>query len=149
MMIFVLVFLGVFALIALPLVGSSLVPSRSTQQAIATLDSALKTESQEKRQLTMNLKKNENISSIPWLNQKLLKLELTPYLRKMLAQAAVPWSTGRLMMMSAALFVLPAYAVMAYLSSLPIALGAGALLGMAPFGWVMFKRARRFGAFEK
>jgi len=148
-LIVVLVFLGVFALVALPLLGSGLIPSRSAQQAIATLDSALKTESQEKRQLAMDLKKNENISSIPWLNQKLMKLELTPYLRKMLNQAALPWSAGRLMLMSAALFVLPAYAVMQYVSSIPIALGAGVALGLAPFGWVMFKRARRFSAFEK
>jgi len=149
MLIVALVFLGVFALIALPLLGSGLVPSRSTQQAIATLDSALKTESQEKRELAMNLRKSENISSIPWLNQTLMKMELTPFLRRMLNQAALPWSPGRLMLMSAALFVLPAYAVMQYVNSLPIALGAGVLLGLAPFGWVMFKRARRFTAFEK
>ena len=149
MLIIALVFLGVFALIALPLLGSGLVPSKSTQQAIATLDSALKTETQEKRELAMNLKKNENISSIPWLNQTLGKMELTPYLRKMLSQAALPWSPGRLMLMSAALFVIPAWAVMQYLNSIPIALGAGALLSLAPFGWVMFKRARRFTAFEK
>jgi len=149
MLVVAIAFVGVFTLIALPLLGSGLVPSRSTQQAIATLDSALKTESAEKRQLAMNVKKDENISSIPWLNQRLLKLEVTPYLRKMLSQAALPWSAGRLLIMSAALFVIPAYALIQYTTSLPLALGAGILLGLAPFGWVMFKRARRFGAFEK
>jgi tight adherence protein B len=149
LLILALVFLGVFTAVALPLLGSGLVPTRTQQQALATLDSALKTETQEKRQLAMDLKKNESLSSIPWLNQKLLKLELTPHLRKMLAQAALPWSAGKLLMLSAALFAIPAYVVMQYLNSIPIALGAGAALSLAPYGWVMFKRGRRFSAFEK
>ena len=149
MLIIVLVFIGVFTLVALPLAGSGLVPSRTTQQAMATLDSALKSESPEKRQLTVNLKKNEMLSSIPWLNKKLLNLEVTPYLRRMISQAALSWSAGRLLVMSLALFVIPAYAIYEYFSSIPIALGVGALMGIAPFGWVMFKRKRRFAAFEK
>jgi tight adherence protein B len=144
-----LVFVGVFILVALPLVGSGLVPSRSTQQAIATLDSALKTESQEKRQLALDLKKNENLSSIPWLNNKLLKFELTPYLRKLLNQANLKWSAGRLMVVSIALLIIPPYAILQYVDSIPLALLAGLALGCAPIGWVLFKRSRRFGAFEK
>jgi tight adherence protein B len=148
-LIIALVFVGVFTLVALPLLGSGLVPSRSTQQALATLDSALRTESQEKRQLAMDLKKNETLSSIPWLNQKLLRLEVTPYLRRMLSQAALPWSAGRLMILSAALFVIPPYALLQYVDSIPLAILAGIVLGFAPLGWVLFKRSRRFSAFEK
>ncbi len=144
-----LVFLGVFILVALPLVGSGLVPSRSTQQAIATLDSALKTETQEKRQLTMDLKKNETISSIPWLNNKLLKFEIVPYLRKLLNQAALTWSPGRLMIVTLALLFIPPYAMLQYVDSVPIALLLGLVLGSAPIGFVLFKRSRRFNAFEK
>jgi tight adherence protein B len=51
--------------------------------------------------------------------------------------------------MSLALFIIPAYAVLQYVDSIPVALGAGVLLGFAPFGWVLFKRSRRFNAFEK
>jgi tight adherence protein B len=149
MIIIGLVFVGVFILVALPLVGSGLVPSRSTQQAIATLDSALKTETIEKRQIAMDLKKNETISSIPWLNKRLLRLELMPYLRKLLAQAALTWSPGRLVVMSLALLVIPPYVLLQYVNSLPLALLAGVALGCAPIGFVMFKRSRRFNAFEK
>ncbi len=46
-----LVFVGVFTIIALPLIGSALSPSRSSRQALATLDSALKAESQETQPL--------------------------------------------------------------------------------------------------
>jgi tight adherence protein B len=144
-----LVFVGVFTLVALPLLGSGLVPSRTTQQALATLDSALKTESQEKRQLAMDLKKSESLSSIPWLNKKLQNLEVMPYLRRILSQAALPWSAGRLLVMSLALFVIPAYALLQYVNSIPIAILVGVVCGFAPYGWVLFKRSRRFGAFEK
>ena len=144
-----LVFIGVFAVIALPLLAGGMGPSRSAKQALATLDSALKTEIVEKHQPTVNLRKNDKVSSIPWLNTKLTKLELMPYLRRLLSQAAVPWSPGRLLVMCAALFVIPSYAAAQYLNSVWVALGIGALLACAPFGWVIFKRNRRFGAFEK
>ena len=80
-----LVFIGVFTLIAVPLVGSALSNSRS-RQALATLDSAIRAESQEIRQQNLNLRKDENLSSIPWLNQRLKKLEVAPYV----APAAEP-----------------------------------------------------------
>jgi tight adherence protein B len=149
LLIIALVFVGVFTVVALPLLGSGLVPSRTTQQALATLDSALKSETQEKRQLVLNIRKNEMLSSIPWLNKRLLSFELTPYLRKLLSQAALPWSAGRLLVMSAALFVIPAYVLLQYVNSIPIAIGVGVLLSLSPYGWVLFKRGRRFNAFEK
>ncbi len=146
-----LVFIGVFSLVALPLMGSGLVPSRSTQQALATLDSALKSETQEKRQLVLNLRKNEMLSSIPWLNERLLAFELTPYLRRLLNQAALPWSAGRLLIVSAALFVIPAYVLIQYVNSIPIALGVAVLLSLAPYGWVLFRSGGQagFNAFER
>jgi hypothetical protein len=42
------------------------------------------------------------LSSIPWLNKKLLKFELAPYLRKMLSQADLNWSAGGLLLVCAA-----------------------------------------------
>jgi tight adherence protein B len=67
----------------------------------------------------------------------------------MIAQAALSWSAGKLLLMSAVMFAIPSYAIYRYFGSILIALGVGALFGMAPYGWVMFKRHRRFSAFEK
>jgi len=144
-----LVFIGVFSLIALPMVANALSPSRSSRQALATLDSAIKAESHETRQQSLNLRKDENLSSIPWLNKKLKQLEIAPFLRRILSQADLSWSAGRLLVMTAALFVLPAYAAYEYYESLPIALLAGAILGSLPLVFVFFKRSRRFAKFEK
>ncbi len=142
-----LVFIGVFAMIALPImvIGSQ----NNTKQALATLESALKTEPRAVRQQTLNLRKDEHLSSIPWLNRKLLSLEIAPHLRRLLSQADLDWSAGRLLVMSAACLILPAYALYLSFDSYPIAIAAGLALGGLPFGWVIFKRKRRFTAFEK
>jgi tight adherence protein B len=144
----VLVFIGVFSLIALPLaVGAG---GNNSKQAVAALDAALKNDAKEiKRQQALDLRKDEQLSSIPWLNKRLLKLEIAPFLRKMLSQADINWSPGRLLIMSAALFVLPLYFVYIFFHSFLIALLGGVLLGALPFAWVVFQRSRRFGAFEK
>jgi len=144
-----LVFIGVFAMVALPLIASSMGPSRSTRQALATLDSAIRAENPSVQKQIMDLRKNEQLSSIPWLNKRLVNLELAPYLRTVLSQAALTWSPGRLMAMSGAAFAVPSYIV--YLESgmyLP-ALGAGIVSGLLPYGWVMFKRSKRFAKFEE
>ena len=99
-----LVFVGVFTLIALPL--TALGSSNSSKQALATLDSAIKVDRKDLRLQKLNVRKNEVLSSIPWLNQKLLKFELTPYLRRILSQADLNWSPGRLLLITLAGFVI-------------------------------------------
>jgi tight adherence protein B len=143
-----LVFIGVFVIIALP--ASAMQPSNNSKQALAQLDAVLKAETKQiVRQQNMNLRKDEKLSSIPWLNKKLLSLEIAPYLRRMLSQAEIDWSPGRLLVMTAACFALPSYILFLSFQSFPLALAAGVVLGGLPFGWVMFKRYRRFSAFEK
>ena len=105
-----LVFIGVFTLIALPLAGMG--PSSSAKQALATLDSAIKVDRRDLLPQKLNVRKNELLSSIPWLNEKLLKFELTPYLRRLLSQADLDWSAGRLLLVCAAGFVIPTYALL-------------------------------------
>jgi tight adherence protein B len=142
-----LVFVGVFTLIALPLAAFG--PSNTSKQALATLDSAIKADTSDARQQKLNLRKSEILSSIPWLNQKLLKFELTPYLRRILSQADLDWSAGRLLVLSAAGLVLPAYALCQITDSYLLAFAVGGVVGALPIGWVLFKRSRRFHQFEK
>ncbi len=142
-----LVFVGVFTLIALPL--TALGSSNSSKQALATLDSAIKVDRKDLRLQKLNVRKNEVLSSIPWLNQKLLKFELTPYLRRILSQADLSWSPGRLLLITLAGFAIPIYVLMQVTGSYMLPLVAGAVLGALPMSFVLFKRSRRFGQFEK
>ncbi len=148
-LILVLVFLGVFVAIALPLIASSLGPSRQARQVMASLDSALATESAEIREQIVNLRKDSKLSSIPWLNRRLLEFELAPYLHRFLAQADLSWSAGRLMAMSAVCGLIPAYLVYLRFGSVLISIPVGLLLGMAPYGWVNYKRNKRFDRFQQ
>jgi tight adherence protein B len=142
-----LVFVGVFTLIALPL--ASMGPSSSAKQALATLDSAIKVDRRDLLPQKLNVRKNEILSSIPWLNEKLLKFELTPYLRRLLSQADLDWSAGRLLALCAAGFVIPTYGLLETIDNPLLAFAAGAVLGVLPYAFVLFKRKRRFSAFEK
>jgi tight adherence protein B len=143
-----LVFIGVFVLIALPVIAAA--PSNNSKQAMAQLDAVLKTDSQQTvLPPSVNLRKDELLSSIPWLNKKLLSFQLAPYLRKMLGQAQLDWSPGRLLMMTVACFALPSYILFLSFQSYPLALLAGVVLGALPSAWVFIKRSRRFSAFEK
>ncbi len=150
LLIFIVVFLGVFAIVALLLLNSGLVPSRTQQQAQATLDSALKSDTEEKRQIVLDLKKSDSMSSIPWLNQRLQALELTPYLRRMLSQAAIPWSAGRLMVDEHSAIHRSRMVVLSVRAAYcRLHLESERRWSLAPYGWVMLKRSRRFGKFEK
>jgi tight adherence protein B len=145
-LVLILIFVGVFTIIAVPVivVGSS----RKTKQVLATLDSALATESPSAREQIVNLRKDSSMSSIPWLNRRLLQFQLAPYLHGLLKQANVKWSPGKLLLISAGCFAAPAFGVYNQFGNPLLGVGAGLLLGSAPFAWIVFMRNRRFEKFE-
>jgi tight adherence protein B len=146
-LIIVLVFVGVFAVVALVAVAS-MGGDRQAKQVIATLDSALATESVEARAEVLNLRKSDKLSTIPWLNQRLLKLQVGPFLRGLLAQADLKWTVGGMLSMCCLCFVVPAYVLYWRTGSVPLALLVGLAIGFLPIGIALFKRKRRFGKFE-
>src|SRR5579863_8451889 len=144
-----LVFLGVFALISLVLIASGSGAAQQSKQVLASLDSALATDRTETREQILNLRKSETLSAIPWLNQRLVKLELAPTLSRLLSQADLTWSVGGLLSMSAACVVFPGYLVWWRTGSLLLGIVVGLALGCVPIGWVLFKRNKRFGKFQQ
>lgn len=148
--IIILVFVGIFVAIGLPVLAFALVPTRKTTQALTALDSALTISNQAvAAEQAVDFRKESRLSSIPWLNRKLQAFDLAPYLNRTLSQAKVNWSLGRLLVMTAAGFAIPGYLVYLRLESFLFSMLAGLLLGLAPFGWVLMKRARRFRQFEE
>ena len=125
-------------MIALPLIATSVGPSKQAKDVQTRLDSALATEAPRALDTIVNLRKDDQVSSIPWLNKKLLQFELTPYLRKVIDQANLSWSAGRLLMMSAVCFagsvVLVDLRINSGCSRRPWASAWSA--GLAPFGLV-------------
>ena len=140
-------FLGVFALVALLLFATGSDKEKEAKQVIATLDSALATETPENRDAIIDLRKTETLSGIPWLNKQLGSLQIAPKLYKFLAQADLKWTIGQFLSMSAAMFVFPAYLVYLKTHNVGIALGVGAVLFFGPLGFVNWKRGKRFDKF--
>ena len=149
LLILVLVFIGVFGAIAVPLIYTSLAPARGTREAMATLESALNNQPLEVRHAVLDVRKDERMSSIPWLNRKMAHLQLVPSLHSLLQQAQIKWSPGRLMAIMLVCFAVPAYAVEARFRILLAAGGAGLVVGLLPLGWVLWKRGKRFSKFEQ
>ena len=143
-----LVFLGIFVLVALPLVALSADSSQSPRQVRAALDSALAGEQKKSLETLEDLRRSSKFSSIPWINRKLRGMQLAPHLQRTLNQARLDWSVGRLLAMCAICFAIPAYVAYLRFSDTLIALGAGAALCLAPYLWVRRKRALRFDRFE-
>lgn len=144
-----LVFIGIFAVVALVMSAIGTGASQDAKKVHATLDSALATESPQEREQIVDLRKTEQLSSIPWLDRRLLRNELAPRLQSLLYQADVKWSAGALLGVSLLLFLLPAYLVYMRFHVALAALGVGVLLGYAPFGWVLRKRTKRLDKFQQ
>ncbi len=148
-LIIALIFAGVFAVVALVLFAGSSGAAQKAKQVQATLDSALATESQAAREQIVNLRKNEQFSAIPWINNRLGKFELGPKLQALIHQANLQWSAGSLLAMCGACFAIPAFIVHWKTASTLFAALAGLIFGFMPIFFVLFKRSKRFGAFEK
>lgn len=142
-----LVFLAVFALIALPMLISSIRSSRKSKNVQAALDAALASEGLRKQEDIVDLRKDDELSDIPWLNKKLQQFNAAPGLNLLLHQADLKWSVGRLLIMSALTMAVPAYLVYLRTRVVVVALAVGIVTGLAPFGWVLFMRKKRFERF--
>jgi len=145
----VIVFLGVFAVVALLAVASGAGASQRAKQALASLDSALATESPDIRDQIINLRKSEVFSGIPWLNRRLLKFQLTPHLYNLLHQADLKWTAGGLLSACGLCFIVGAYLAYWRLDSILIGLLFGLVVGSVPIGYAYFKRGKRFDKFQE
>jgi tight adherence protein B len=147
--IILLVFLGVFTVVALLLSASGAGAANQAKQVNATLDSALATDKQEAGNQVTNFRKSDRLSAIPWLNRRLIQFELAPRIQALLAQADVKMNAGVLLASCGLCFVVVGYLAYLRTSSAVISLPAGALAGAIPFGWVFRKRTKRLDKFQQ
>src|ERR1700753_2727449 len=141
------VFLSVFVVIALLLTAARSTGSQ-TEQTRSVLQAALAISKQSPANQVVDVRKEELLSSVPWLNRWLLKLELAPRLRVLLYQADVQWTAESLILMCAICFLIPAYLIYLRTGTFLFSLLIGLALGAAPLLYVRHKRAQRFDKFE-
>jgi tight adherence protein B len=146
----IIVFVGVFAVIALLLVASGAGASQRTKETLARLESTLAAGGNaHSSDEIVDLRKQELFSAVPWLNRWLLRLEIAPRLRVLLFQANLRWTVGGLLLMSATCLLIPAYLVYLRTQTLLLSLLIGFLLGGGPIFYVLAKRKQRFARFEQ
>lgn len=145
----VLVFSGVFAVMTLLLFASGAAVSKETKQTMTHLESVLAASPSASHDPIVNLRKDELLSAIPWINRWLLKIEFAPYLRGILYQANLKWTAGVLILMSGIFFVIPTYLIYLRSGTIILSMLIGLLLGFAPYMFVLQKRRRRFAQFEQ
>jgi tight adherence protein B len=148
LLVIVLVFLGVFAVSALLLIASGTGASEQTKKTLTVLRAALNVDKAQSADPVVDVRKEELLSAVPWINRVLLKMELAPRIRHLLYQADLKWTAGGLILMSIACFLIPSYLIHLRTNNLPISLLLGLLVGAAPFVFVLFKRRQRFNKFE-
>ncbi len=144
-----LVFLGVFAVLALLLFASGSGSAQRSKQTLAHLETALSTNRSAAPEQSVDVRKSEMLSTIPWINRWLQKVEVAPRLRVMLHQANLNWTAGGLMLMAAVCAVIPAYLINLRTGATAFAVLIGLLLGYAPIGYVLFRRNQRFNRFGR
>jgi tight adherence protein B len=143
-----IVFLAVFVVAALLLTAGRTSASQQTQQTLTVLQAALATSKLSPADQAVDIRKEELLSAVPWLNRWLLKLEVAPRLRILLYQANLQWTAGSLILMCVICFVIPAYLIYLRTGTLIFSLLIGLLLGSAPIFYVLHKRTQRFNKFE-
>jgi tight adherence protein B len=148
-LIVILVFVSVFVVVALVAFAFGTEGSEQTKKVLATLNTALGTARVREQEEVVDLRKSESFSNVPWMNKILMQLEIAPRLKLLLYQADLNWSAGVFLLMSLACFVVPGYAVYAKTNMLWLGLLIGLATGFLPFSFVLFKRGRRMGSFEK
>jgi tight adherence protein B len=147
--ILVLVFLSVFVVIALLLTAGGTGASQQAKQTIANLDAALASGKKESFDQMVDIRKDELLSAIPWINRWLLKIEVAPRLRTLIYQSGLKWTAGGLLLMSTACFAIPGYLVYLRTGAAILGLLVGLILGFAPLFFVRFKRGKRFSQIEQ
>ncbi|MGD0787031.1 MAG: type II secretion system F family protein [Terracidiphilus sp.] len=148
-LIVILVFLGIFTVVAAVAMAVGSGASERTKQALASLDSALATESPAERDQILNVRRNDVLSAIPWLNKKLLQFQLAPLIYNLLRQADLKWTAGGLIAGCGLCFLIPGYLVFLRFGSVLIALIVGLAFAFAPVGYALFKRSKRFNKFQE
>ncbi|HTM17651.1 MAG TPA: type II secretion system F family protein [Terracidiphilus sp.] len=145
----VLVFLGVFLVVVLVAAASGSGATDQTRAIMTRLESAIAVGKPEMADLIVDVRKNDVMSTIPWLDRVLTKMELAPRIRRFLYQANVKWTVGQLCLFCAGCFIVPGYLAYWRTGAMLFGFIIGLVGGSGPIIFVFQKRKRRLGKFEQ
>jgi len=142
------VFTGVFLVVALLLTAMGTCASQQMKQTLARLDAVLLSTTKAGDEV-IDIRRQELLSTIPWLNRLLQRIDLFPRLRLLIYQADMNWTVGGLMLMSIFSWVVVGNLVYWRTHENLFSNFMGLVATMAPFIFVRYKRSLRFNSFEE
>jgi tight adherence protein B len=148
LLILLVVFVAVFGLFVLVTVAAG---GRSTSRETvrATLNSVLLKTSRAGSEEIVDLRKNAAFSAIPWMDRLLARIRPAADLRRILDQADLAWTPGRVVLTGLAAWVLACYLIEFRTGNLAVSSLAALPAAAAPLLYVLKKRQRRFHRFEE
>lgn len=97
----------------------------------------------------IDILRHDTYSNIPWLNRFLNKFRIASRLRKLLTEADLNWTVGRLFLGSVVALVLVYWiGSFAYPGTVVVPIVAVCTF-LSPYGYIFFRRSRQFSKFSK
>jgi len=143
------VFVAVFLLIFLVVWAGTADSRRDSEQTMARLDAiggALPVINPAEK---IDILREEKLSDVPWLNDLLQSVNLFPRMRKTLRQADLPYTLGSVILTGIFIGVLVAVLVYMRTGAFALSLIFGFGVSTLPWLYVVYKRGKRFLAFEE
>ena len=144
MLVLIVTFAALFAAACLVLFVVSAPGTKEAKQTRSRLDQIGAWKSDSFKGEPLDVRRVEQLSALPWLNELLKKLDFTNKLRLLLQQAELNWTVGRLLLISTALACAPGYAVYLRTGAGFLSFIVGSVAGIGPFAYVFHKRGKRF-----
>lgn len=146
-LILLLVFSAAFAIMALLMLALS--KPKTAKQTGATLAWVLKSANFASKEEIIDVRKDHLLSSIPWLHNLLSRVNVALEMRRMLTQADLTWTPGRLVVFSLAIWFISGYLIGLRMHSMSVGMMLGLLPGAGPLLYVIQKRRQRLNRIQQ
>jgi tight adherence protein B len=143
MWLLIIVFAAFFLAVTLLALAIAAPRAKETKRTLSRLESLASPQSKAAKEESLNLRRDEQLSDLPWLDRLLHQMD-AERLRLLLYQADLKWSVGQLLLMSASMAFAAGVLVLLRTGALLLAFAIGPLAGSAPFLYVLRQRSRRF-----
>ena len=149
MLVVIVVFVSAFVVVALLLMAIGMGARQESKQTLERLDTLMKPGSDGNPDEILNLRREEVLSKIPWLNRLLLRFQIAPALRLLIYQAGLTWTVGGVLTSCVAAGGLTGWLVYARTGAGLLTLLLAGAAGFAPILYIFRKRQGRYDTFEE
>ena len=149
MLLIVLVFVGVFAVTALLIAAGGSGRAEQMKKTLSRLDAVLATAGKAAQEELVDIRKTELFSSIPFLNRLLLRLEIATRFRRLLYQADLDWTPGKLVLLALAAWGGSCCVINLRIGVFALSMLFALLPAALPFIYVFWKRSKRLQKFQE